>query len=211
MAPKLFEGLLQWIHKSPTEYFKISRETQQHLLDTVWTTTIRWFGPNYKKKNKTKHNLYWFKVPERNDWNTEGAMNEESSKLLKWPVEITKMLSVTDKWDLCALHFLLLIYLNFLIPLWTLTVLVKQKVILKISSPGFVQEPFIEHYRGQFLGLTEEGKDATSSKRAHSWGWVENVNKLLLCGRTGSESEVGLRALNSALEIRKPSNLEGRC
>ena len=44
-------------------------------------------------------------------------MNEESSQLLKWPVEITKMLSVTDKWDLCALHFLLLIYLNFLIPL----------------------------------------------------------------------------------------------
>lgn len=37
-------------------------------------------------------------------------MNEESSKLLKWPVEITKMLSVTDKWDLCALHFLPLIY-----------------------------------------------------------------------------------------------------
>ena len=52
MAPKLFEGLLQWIHKSPTEYFKISRETQQHLLDTVWTTTIRWFGPNYKKKQQ---------------------------------------------------------------------------------------------------------------------------------------------------------------
>lgn len=44
-------------------------------------------------------------------------MNEESLKLLKWPVEITKMLSVTDKRDLCALHFLLLIYVNFLIPL----------------------------------------------------------------------------------------------
>lgn len=42
-------------------------------------------------------------------------------------------------------------------------------------------------------------------------GERENVNKLLLCGRTGSESEVGLGALNSVLEIRKPSNLEGRC
>ena len=186
---------------------------QEKHSNTSWTLCelLLLGGLDLITKKKTKHNLYWFKVPERNDWNTEGAMNEESSKLLKWPVEITKMLSVTDKWDLCALHFLLLIYLNFLIPLWTLTVLVKQKVILKISSPGFVQEPFIEHYRGQFLGLTEEGKDATSSKRAHTWGWVENVNKLLLCGRTGSESEVGLGALHSALEIRKLSNLEGRC
>lgn len=37
-------------------------------------------------------------------------MNEESLRLLKQPMEFTKTLSVTDKWDLCALHFLLLIY-----------------------------------------------------------------------------------------------------
>lgn len=42
-------------------------------------------------------------------------MNEESVKLLKSPMEFTQMLNVTEKWDLCALHFLLLIYLNFLI------------------------------------------------------------------------------------------------
>ena len=95
-------------------------------------------------------------------------MNEESLKLLKQPMEFTKTLSVTDKWDLCALHFLPLIYPELSNSTVNSYCFSKTKSYFKNVLPEFVQELFIEHYWGQFLGLTEEGKDATSSKRAHS-------------------------------------------
>ena len=83
------------------------------------------------------------------------------------------------------------------------------KVILKIISSWICAITIYWTLLGVNFWASYRKAKMPHPQGAHSWGWAENVNKWLLCGGKGSESEAGLGALNSALEIRKPSQKAG--
>lgn len=52
-------------------------EKQWHLLDTMWTTTVKLFGSDHLQVRVFRFCFFWPWVPWKMSWNIKGTMNQE--------------------------------------------------------------------------------------------------------------------------------------